>query len=247
MIKQAEISRNALSNGVPDTQIEKDYVLSWLLTGLSNNSLKDDIVFKGGTVLKKYYFRDYRFSEDLDFTLINKNLSNDAIKNKFQDVFAFIKDETGMSFSIVEFVEHLATNGINFLVEYDAILGGKGKQIKIDISRDELLQFQTVQEKLIKVYSDNIDSTMNCYSLPEIITEKMRSMLQRQQPRDYYDLWYLSENTDLQMKDYIGEFRAKALYKKLAPNNFEYRFNTISSTIKKDWNKYLIKQIISPS
>jgi len=49
--------------------IELDYALSWILAGISEHqSLKNNLVFKGGTALKKCYFGDYRFSEDLDFS-----------------------------------------------------------------------------------------------------------------------------------------------------------------------------------
>jgi predicted nucleotidyltransferase component of viral defense system len=61
--------------GVRDQQIEKDYILSWILFGISKHEyLSKTIVFKGGTVLKKVYFEDYRFSEDLDFTLLNSEI-----------------------------------------------------------------------------------------------------------------------------------------------------------------------------
>lgn len=42
-----------------------------------NAMLSKNLVFKGGTVLKKAYFEDYRFSEDLDFTLLKENITND--------------------------------------------------------------------------------------------------------------------------------------------------------------------------
>lgn len=49
--------------------IEKDYILSWVLAGIAaNKKLQNKLVFKGGTALKKCYFGNYRFSEDLDFT-----------------------------------------------------------------------------------------------------------------------------------------------------------------------------------
>ena len=49
--------------------IEKDYILSWILAGISaNKKLQNELIFKGGTALKKCYFGNYRFSEDLDFT-----------------------------------------------------------------------------------------------------------------------------------------------------------------------------------
>lgn len=50
--------------------IEQDYVLSWILFGISNiDKLKNSLIFKGGTALKKCYFGDYRFSQDLDFSV----------------------------------------------------------------------------------------------------------------------------------------------------------------------------------
>jgi predicted nucleotidyltransferase component of viral defense system len=37
----------------------------------SVSACRDSLVFKGGTCLRKCYFHDYRFSEDLDFTSVN--------------------------------------------------------------------------------------------------------------------------------------------------------------------------------
>ena len=51
--------------------IEKDYAQSYVLAGLmSQPALKETLVFKGGTSLKKMFFGSYRFSEDLDFSVI---------------------------------------------------------------------------------------------------------------------------------------------------------------------------------
>ena len=54
--------------------VEKDYVLGWLLAGIRNQRfLSNKWIFKGGTCLKKCYFETYRFSEDLDYTLIDES------------------------------------------------------------------------------------------------------------------------------------------------------------------------------
>jgi len=64
-----QVARKRL--GIPWEVLERDYVLSWLLAGISNvDALHDTLVFKGGTALKKCFFGDYRFSEDLDFSAI---------------------------------------------------------------------------------------------------------------------------------------------------------------------------------
>jgi uncharacterized protein len=39
------------------------------LNGLASHPLREVLVFKGGTALRRCWFKDYRFSEDLDFTL----------------------------------------------------------------------------------------------------------------------------------------------------------------------------------
>ena len=51
--------------------LERDHLLSWVLAGISQISeLRQTLVFKVGTALKKCYFGDYRFSEDLDFSCL---------------------------------------------------------------------------------------------------------------------------------------------------------------------------------
>ncbi len=92
MIKPGEIQKKAREVQVRDQQIEKDYILSWILWGVSQHEqLSKGIVFKGGTVLKKVYFADYRFSEDLDFTLLNNEISNEQIFEWFNETFEYVK------------------------------------------------------------------------------------------------------------------------------------------------------------
>ena len=52
--------------GIGWETLERDYVLSWVLAGMNRvDALREALVFKGGTALKKCYFGRYRFSEDL--------------------------------------------------------------------------------------------------------------------------------------------------------------------------------------
>jgi predicted nucleotidyltransferase component of viral defense system len=55
--------------------------------------LSDILAFKGGTVLKKFYFEDYRHSEDLDFTLLESKTNND-IKEAFEKYKIYEYDRT---------------------------------------------------------------------------------------------------------------------------------------------------------
>lgn len=93
MIKPGEIQKNALEAGVRDQQIEKDYVLSWILHGIALRfDFSDIFFFKGGTVLKKVYFKDYRFSEDLDFSLLENCTPDNKLLNGFIQVFEYIRE-----------------------------------------------------------------------------------------------------------------------------------------------------------
>ena len=49
--------------------MQKDYAISYLLAGIAGTAgLREKIALKGGTALKKLYYAEYRFSEDLDFS-----------------------------------------------------------------------------------------------------------------------------------------------------------------------------------
>ena len=57
MIDKREILDAATTFGLNPHVIEKDYVLGWLLWGISNHeSLSATWIFKGGTCLKKCFF-----------------------------------------------------------------------------------------------------------------------------------------------------------------------------------------------
>ena len=78
--------------GLSPQVIEKDYVLGWMLAGLSaHDAIAPSWVFKGGTCLKKCYFETYRFSEDLDFTLLDAaHLNQDFLIATFEQIADWI-------------------------------------------------------------------------------------------------------------------------------------------------------------
>ncbi len=69
MISANEVKELSSQLGVPLSYVEKDYVMGWLLWGIYTNPiLAQNLVLKGGNCLRKVYFPDTRFSDDLDFT-----------------------------------------------------------------------------------------------------------------------------------------------------------------------------------
>lgn len=194
-----------------DTQIEKDYILTWILTGVAvNGVLSKALAFKGGTVLGKFYFKDYRYSEDLDFTLVDDSISNEAIQDAFKEVFQYVREEANIPLAMEDFGIH-ETGNINFYITYVGLLGGVGanKRVKVDIPR----------------------------------TEKMRSLLSRTQPRDYYDLWYLSEEEGMEMADHRYEFEVKARHKGLDPDSLQEKLEGKIAVFKSRWESSMKDQI----
>jgi len=245
VIKPGEIQKKARTEGVRDQQIEKDYVLSWILQGIAmNKELSKAIVFKGGTVLKKAYFEDYRFSEDLDFTLLDDKISNQRIFNYIKDVFEYVKEEANIPLEIIDDNEH-EDGGINFYISYIGPLGGMGanKRVKIDISKSEKLQFEPIIKNVITSYSDQEEYKLLCYTLEEILVEKLRSIMQRMQARDFYDAWYLLEIHGLDLSFYVNEFIAKCESKSINPSYFFNKLNQRLPQYKARWQKSMKDQI----
>lgn len=82
MILADEVSEIATRNGVPETQIWRDWVVSHLLHGLASTQREIDIVFYGGTALCRTWCPDLRFSEDIDLLITDFPGGSDLIQQR---------------------------------------------------------------------------------------------------------------------------------------------------------------------
>jgi len=245
MIKPGEIQQKAREVGVRDQQIEKDYILSWILKGVSqHDQLSNIMVFKGGTVLKKIYFADYRFSEDLDFTLLDNEITNTQIFARFKEAFEYIRDEANIPLDIIDNNEH-EDGGINFYISYVGPLGGQGnnKRVKVDISRSEKLEFEPVLNPAFIDYTDLEEYDLLCYPLKEVLIEKLRSVMQRMAARDFYDIWYLLVEHGMEADFYLDEFRNKCASKGLNAADFHKKLAERLPQYKGRWKSSMSEQI----
>lgn len=98
MIDRREILAFANELSLRPSIVEKDYVLGWLLAAISHHeAISKHWVFKGGTCLKKCYFETYRFSEDLDFTLLDSShINQDFLLAVFNEISAWIYEKSGI-------------------------------------------------------------------------------------------------------------------------------------------------------
>ena len=119
---------------IPEAILERDYCLSWFLIGLSYSPLKDILLFKGGTCIKKCYIPGYRFSEDLDFTMTEEKPFS-FIQENLDIIFKRISQDSGIKISFQQSDRHTHKNSHTFFLEYEGPLpGATGKKIKVDIT-----------------------------------------------------------------------------------------------------------------
>ncbi len=255
MIGQRAISRisnNHYKEGdrrVPEAVIERDYCLSWFLFGLANSPLRNDLVFKGGTALRRCHFRDYRFSEDLDFTLA-EDKSLDEVIRQLDNLFEWVNDESGIQFGLGK-QESPHANNYTFYLTYVGPLPGKEKNVKVDISFREILLHPVEERPIIRTYeeySDFIeDATIKVYSLNEVAIEKICALHSpsRNEPRDLYDIYYLTEGEGVKIDNLVDDVDAKLQCKGHSLEARRGEFEKKEARLKSLWEKRLSTQMVS--
>lgn len=236
MLRGREIQAIAGKEKVADTQIEKDYIITWLLWGISQiHLLRSNLIFKGGTVLRKAYFPDYRYSEDLDFTLSDSDLMDPQIIAAFSQSLELVEEESGIQLKLSEPDKH-ESGSITFYIYFVGPLGGKmeNRSVKVDLTRGEKVLFEPLNLPIFKSYLDLPveDYFLRCYPLEEIMVEKMVALMGRTQPRDLYDIWYLIKENTVELDFLKIEFKEKALHKGHKPENFLAVWSRKTSSLK---------------
>lgn len=257
MISEAEIRRVAAQKEVDPMIIDLDYSLGWFLHGLITVSKwNQSCIFKGGTCLRKCYFPDYRFSEDLDFTMIELITLGDLGKWITQ-IAEWITDQQGPNFLIqptrLEIVnDEYGNETYQARIYYRGPLewGGPPRAIKLDVTRAEIVTLPAVEEPIIHPYSDgNLfeGNHISCYSLEEIVAEKMRAIAGQRRfavSRDIYDIYQIVK-FGVDMDRVYEVLPQKFVAKELDSRRFDVRLlEKRRIEYERDWNNRLNYLII---
>jgi predicted nucleotidyltransferase component of viral defense system len=207
MIVHQEIKNLVTEWGLREGIIEKDYVIGWVLWGIgSDPELGAHWAFKGGTSLKKCYIETWRFSEDLDFTVMpGGHYKPEDIEPLIKRILERVYDESGIDFSIKLPIfkyadKYLYTEGS---IYYRGPRNARTPaRIKLDISGAEKIARPTILRDISHPYSDSLPAPtqVRCYAFEEIFAEKLRAMGERGRPRDLYDIVLLFRHRDFQDK-----------------------------------------------
>jgi len=201
MISEAELRRQAARWQVDPMVANLDYGLGWFLAAFfSTDEVAGRLRFKGGTCLRKCYFADYRFSEDLDFTA-GAFVAPDALMTWVERARHWAIEHDGPDFMAaparLEVVEdEYGSESYQVRVYFQGPLrwGGAPQAIRLDVTRDERLLLPAVTRHLIHPYSDaEVFESVEfpCYALAEILAEKLRAVGAQRRfavSRDLYDV-----------------------------------------------------------
>lgn len=242
MISRAELQRIANREKVALGILEKDYVLTQVLKALSQvPTLTELLVFKGGTALRKVYFADWRYSEDLDFT-VKRDMTKEQLSEELEKWYRQVERISQIQLSTkmlykpdgyarvrTQFVGPLSYPGMLFM----------------DLSFDEPLCLEPELRTILTDPFPDGDQQVLVYSLEELLAEKMRSLLERGKSRDYYDVWKIlkeqSSNLDLKLLSTV--LLKKVAHKGLILRNINDFLPGDAIGLRQYWEKDLEQQI----
>ena len=194
--------------GIPWQVLDRDYVLSWVLAGISHTpGLRDTLAFKGGTALRKCYFEDYRFSEDLDFTGTGDLPRGDELEILVKEACRAAEGSLASYAPVGIFCERYTEREPHpegqeaFTIRARLPWQNRPQtRVLVEVTVDEPLLWSTKRCTILHDYGEPMDAEVQVYALEEVIAEKLRAILQqidslerrewsRSRGRDYYDLW----------------------------------------------------------
>lgn len=182
------------------------------LAGLYRGGFFEHAAFYGGTCLRIFH-QLQRFSEDMDFSLLQPNM-----EFKLEDYFTPIIDEfTALGREVViikKEKKNESTIESAFLKDDTEIYNlqfrtERNVKIKIELDINPPMGFSTESKLLLLPYS----FMTRCYTMPSLFAGKMHALIFRKwnnrvKGRDWYDFeWYVRNNVTLDFEHFCERTR----------------------------------------
>ncbi|MCX6570959.1 MAG: nucleotidyl transferase AbiEii/AbiGii toxin family protein [Candidatus Aminicenantes bacterium] len=187
--------------------VREEFELS-LLKSLFESGIGKALVFKGGTALR-IAFGSPRFSDDLDF------YASFAIPEA-----AFQKAARAALKALPEasLVEALAKRFTLFaLYRFNVPYIARPFSIKVEVSTREESRRQADESELRLLSSEvtNLSVLARVATLERALEDKKAAFAARRQPRDLYDLWFISQKLGLPFKADLAGFDPRIVRREL--------------------------------
>jgi len=257
MIPRQELLDLAVDFGLAPNVVEKDYALGWMLAGFGQHpDTRDTWLFKGGTCLKKCFFETYRFSEDLDFTLLVHEHLDEAFLGKiFQEIADWIYEQTGLAMPAEARKAEVYANprggkSAEGRIGYRGPLGraGDAPRIKLDLTDDERVVLAPVRRQVHHPYSDRPANgiAVATYAFEEVFAEKVRALAERLRPRDLYDVIHLYRRRELEpdRAQVTATLKDKCAFKGIpVPTIGSIQESPLAAELRTAWEQMLGQQL----
>ena len=193
----AELSKRYKIN---ETVVVREYLQLLFLKELYSEKFGKRVFFKGGTAIRLVYGGE-RFSEDLDFTVDQKE---DELIENLHKFFRRLENLYAFSFK-----ERKTITGKTYLMTATIPQIEQDTFIRLDFSlrSDSVFPLTAILEN--KGYPIIMNNLIWTLGKDEIFAEKIRAFMNRDKFRDLYDLWMLLQ---LGAKVDIGLINQKLSY-----------------------------------
>ena len=252
MIAEATIKALARRQGVDPAVIDRDHALGVVLWALNPHSRAQGWVFKGGTCLRKCHFGDYRFSEDLDFTVTGRLDVNTAQTTIAACATAAISQGVRVELDdmrVEVMDDEYGRESIEVKVPYrGALRMGSAQNVQFHLSSDEDLAFELVELPLIHPYDDAgaLECAICAYAIEEVLAEKLRAAAGQRRhevARDIYDIAnVVRRGADTALA--LSALPTKAAYKDLDLEGAERRFLGRRAEFEANWERSLAYLVV---
>ena len=247
--------------GLPWQVLECDYLLSWVLAGIGQvESLRETLVFKDGTALKKCYFGDYRFSEDLDFSGLEGVPIGEAMERAIGEACRaaskLLDEYAPVEIACERYTEKDPHPGGQEAFTIRARFPWQRQpqtRMMIETTVDEMVLKPAPTRQIIHEYGEPLEAKIRVYGLEEIVAEKLRAILQhvakleergwsRSRARDYYDLWRILGTCEdlMDLSDFASFLGQKCAVRNVSFKRPEDFFqDRMLAYVEKTWNQWL--------
>ena len=188
MITERELRRIAGRIKLGIGQAEQEYVILCVLDALAGTlPLAETFCLKGGTALRQLYFADWRYSVDLDFSVLPAFVA-ERLQSSLLMWFEQVERLHGVQIALADL--HRANGAARVRARFVGPLRHPSP-LFLDVTLDEPVLLSPQRRPVLAGMFENPRPIVLCYALEEILAEKLRSILQRGKARDYYDVWRL--------------------------------------------------------
>ena len=191
---KARIKHIAQKNDVPAQAVLQNYMLERLLERIALSPYKHRFILKGGMLIASLVGIDNRTTMDMDTTLKDYPLSEDAVKQALSDICDIaLDDEVVLTFNHIKLIRNDDEYGgyrASMTAQYETI----NTALKMDITTGDVITPAAILYSFPSLFESKVMEVW-AYNTETILAEKIETILERSvlntRPRDFYDVYIL--------------------------------------------------------